>query len=58
MTKHDIKPEERSKWIRQIDRMRGGVDAAPPERPFDREKFEQLREIFNGRKADAPQPAK
>ena len=48
LTNHELKPEERNKWIRQIDRMRDQTDDKPPERPFDRAKFEQLREVING----------
>lgn len=58
MTKHDIESTARTKWLKQIERMRTGVDAAPPERPFDRAKFEQLREVINGRKREAPEQAK
>lgn len=58
LTKHDIKPEDREKWLAKIDRMRTGVDDKPPERPFDRDKFEQLREVMNGRKGRGPQRVK
>lgn len=59
MTKHELKPDERTKWLAQVDRMRSMVqDQPPPDKPFDREKFEQLREIMNGRKGKGPQRVK
>lgn len=55
LTKHELKPEERQKWVNQLDRMRTGIADKPPERPFERDKFEQLREVMNGRKGPTPQ---
>lgn len=55
MTKHELKPEERDKWIRGLDKLRTSIDEDPPEKPFDRQAFEQLREVMGKRKGKAPQ---
>lgn len=55
LTDSGIGPKDRQKWFKSIDAMRTGMDEAPPEKPFDRAKFEELRKTMNGRKGKAPQ---
>lgn len=55
LTDSGLEPKDRQKWFKQIDAMRTGMDEAPPDKPFDRAKFEELRKAMGQRKGRAPQ---
>jgi hypothetical protein len=50
LTKTDLPQKDRTNWLQQIDRMRVGGEATPPERPFDRAGLEKLRDVMGKRK--------